>query len=492
MTLHRVNPRSVLLITLDSCRYDTFVAANAPTLKSVGPVHRAQAPSHFTYGSHLSMFVGFTPGIAGVERPYVNPKFAKLFRLHNEGRRPHGPAAFELRGRSIAQGFGQVGYLTLGSGAMAWFNPHRPHGEHLTADFGKFFHTGDLWSVDRQAAWFDRELDIAGDTPVFAFLNVGETHAPYWHKGAAWSAQDNPCVPFQQLDRSADCAARQRSCLEYIDTSLAKLLSRFARATIMITADHGDCWGEDGLWEHTICHEAVLNVPLVFSVNPDIDADRSRRHDLEHRSLRLRNLPVSLLDVAAPRVLRNPRIIWSKADDETLGIHPDNGKAFRLNETAALVWEYLDLPRSRAEIRAHLCRHYDVDETICHAAVANLLASMSELGLLQEEIGSATPQEDGQVAFTPVTSDSILSLREDITMTTMDGEVVLADTVNEKCHAAGSVGSRIIGLLDGKRRAREIAENLMASYEVDARTCEQEVLTFLRKMQDQRLLVTRK
>jgi hypothetical protein len=199
-----------------------------------------------------------------------------------------------------------------------------------------------------------------------------------------------------------------------------------------------------------------------------------------------------MLDVAVQRVLRNPRIIWSKADDETLGIHPDNGKAFRLNETAGLVWEYLDLPRSRAEICAHLRHYYDVDETTCHAAVASVLASMSELGLLQEEVGSATPQEDGQVASTPVTSDSILALREDITVTTMDGEVVLADTVNEQCHAAGSVGSRIISLLDGKRRTREITATLVASYEVDAQTCEQEVLSFLRKMQDQRLLVVRK
>jgi hypothetical protein len=489
MSLCSVNPRSVLLITLDSCRYDTFVAADVPNMKGVGPeVHRAQAPSHFTYGSHLSMFVGFTPGIAGVERPYVNPKFAKLFRVHNEGRRPHGPAAFELRGRSIAQGFGHAGYRTLGSGAMAWFNPHRPHGEFLTTDFGKFFYPGDPWSVDRQAAWFDVELDAIGDTPVFAFLNVGETHAPYWHKGAAWSAQDNPCVPFQQLDRSADCASRQRSCLEYIDTSLAKLLSRFTRATVVVTADHGDCWGEDGLWEHTICHEAVLNVPLVFSVNQDVDAHRSRLHELERRSLRLSNLAVAMSDVGVRRLLRNPQVICSKVDDETLGVHPDSGRVFRLNETAALAWEYLDLPRSPGEICTHLRDHYDVDETTCRAGVASLLASMNEFGLLQEETGSATQQEDRQAASTPVTSDSILSLRENLTVTTMDGEVVLADAVNGKCHAAGSVGSRIIGLLDGKRRAREIAEKLMASYEVDASTCEQEVLTFLREMQDQRLL----
>jgi Coenzyme PQQ synthesis protein D (PqqD) len=490
MSLCDVNPQSVLLITLDSCRYDTFVAAHAPNMKGVGSeIHRAQAPSHFTYGSHLSMFVGFTPGIAGAERPYVNPKFAKLFRVHNEGRRPHGPAAFELQGRSIAQGFGHAGYRTLGSGAMAWFNPRRPHGEYLTADFGKFFYPGDAWSVDRQAAWFDAELDSIKGTPVFAFLNVGETHAPYWHKGARWSAADNPCVPFQQLDRSADCAARQRSCLEYIDASLAKLLSRFAGATIIVTADHGDCWGEDGLWEHTICHEAVLNVPLVFRVNPDIDADRSRRHAWERKSLQLKNLAVAMSHDAAQRVLRNPQIIWSQVDDETLGIHPDNGRTFRLNETAALVWEYLDLPRSEAEICAHLRQHYEVAETDCRAAVGSLLAGMYELGLLQEKAGSATPQQGCRAPSTTVTPESILSLREDITVTTMDGEVVLADTVNELYHAAGSVGSRVIGLLDGRRSAREIAATLIQSYDVEARACEREVLAFLRKMQDQRLLV---
>jgi Coenzyme PQQ synthesis protein D (PqqD) len=489
-----VSPRSVLLITLDSCRYDTFIAADAPNLKSAGPeIHLAQAPSHFTYGSHLSMFVGFTPGIAGVERAYVNPKFAKIFRIHNEGRRPHGPAAFELQGRSIAQGFGHAGYRTLGSGAMAWFNPHRPHGEFLTADFKQFFYTGELWAVDRQAAWFEAQLDATGDTPVFAFLNVGETHAPYWHKGAPWSAQDNPCKPFQQTDRSADCAARQRACLEYVDRSLANLLSRFTGATIIVTADHGDCWGEDGLWEHTICHQAVLNVPLVFTVNSAVDADRTLRHSWENRSLQMTHLAATVLDNAMQRVLlRNPQVIWSKVDDETLGIHPDTGNAFGLNETAAYVWEYLVLPRSHAEICTYLQHRYDVDEITCRDAVAGLLASMKELGLLQEKSGSVAMSEDGQTASVPVTPDSIVSLRKHITLTTMEGEVVLADLPNEICHAAGAVGSRIVGLLDGSHSVRDIIGRLVASYEIDTQTCEEEVLSFLRKMERQQLLVIEK
>ena len=39
--------KSVLLITLDSCRYDTFESAKVPNLKSISPLYRAMAPSHF-------------------------------------------------------------------------------------------------------------------------------------------------------------------------------------------------------------------------------------------------------------------------------------------------------------------------------------------------------------------------------------------------------------------------------------------------------------
>jgi len=48
----------VLFITLDSCRYDTFVSATAPNIKAVGELWKAQSPSYFTYPSHLAFFVG--------------------------------------------------------------------------------------------------------------------------------------------------------------------------------------------------------------------------------------------------------------------------------------------------------------------------------------------------------------------------------------------------------------------------------------------------
>ena len=45
-----------IVITLDSCRYDTFAAVAPTNLSRLGPLHRACAPSYFTFGSHCAMF----------------------------------------------------------------------------------------------------------------------------------------------------------------------------------------------------------------------------------------------------------------------------------------------------------------------------------------------------------------------------------------------------------------------------------------------------
>lgn len=261
-----VSAESVLFVTLDSCRYDVFEAASDLAMRRVGPLHRAQAPSYFTYGSHSAMFVGFTPGATAAPVPLLNPKFAKPFKLVGGGHPGKGGEGFELAGADIVAGFRARGHRTIGTGAVGWFDPALPTGRHLTASFDRFLFDGALGVAERQAAWLDAELDSAtGEArDVFAFLNLGETHVPYWHQGAAWDPADNPCVPFQVEDRAAECRRRQAACLAHIDRVIAPLLDRFRDATILICADHGDAWGEDGVWEHGVAHPAVLTVPLIL------------------------------------------------------------------------------------------------------------------------------------------------------------------------------------------------------------------------------------
>ena len=258
-----VSPQSVLFVTLDSCRFDTFEAADVPSLKSVAPLHEAQAPSHFTFASHAAMFVGFTPGVAGAAQQFLDPKFARLFRLSRAGHPGHADPGFSLEGRDIVHGFRQAGYRTLGTAAMGWFDPASLAAAMLIDGFDDFSFVGP-GGVARQVAWAEEALSRHENHNVFLFINVGETHVPYYFDGAPWSADDNPCWPYQTLDRHDTCRERQRLCCEYADRMLAPLLVRFRDATVLVCGDHGDCWGENGLWEHGMSHPKTLTVPLLI------------------------------------------------------------------------------------------------------------------------------------------------------------------------------------------------------------------------------------
>lgn len=264
-----LSPDSVLFISLDSCRYDTACAVPTPALDAVGPLHRAQSPSHFTYGSHAAFWMGFTPGVARSARPWLNPKLAKLFRMqHGGSEKATEASSFRLDGANLIEGFRRLGYRTIGSGSVAWFNPSTATGAVLGAPFERFHFAGDTWSLRQQLAWLEHELArVPEGQPVFLFLNVGETHVPYWHDGAPWPRWPSPCVPFGGSACSArESRRRQRACLRWVDHQLQPLLSRFGASTILVCADHGDCWGEDGLWEHGISHPATLTVPLWMRV----------------------------------------------------------------------------------------------------------------------------------------------------------------------------------------------------------------------------------
>ena len=284
---------SVLLVSLDSCRYDTFAAAHASGrlshLSAIGPLHKALAPSYFTYGSHAAFWMGFTPGVIGSAEPWLNPKAGKLFRMAFAGHSGQdGDQSFRLEGANIIEGFRRQGYCTIGSGAVDWFNTQGT-GSVLSQPFEHFHFAGNTWSLGEQLHWIEKRLaEVPDNQPCFVFLNVGETHVPYWHEGAAWDRWPSPCVPFGSAHSSAvESARRQRACLEWVDKQLSPLLEHFVQGTVFICADHGDCWGEDGLWEHGISHPATLTVPLL---------------------IRVRGVPVQAPAVTVPRLTNRQRL----------------------------------------------------------------------------------------------------------------------------------------------------------------------------------------
>jgi len=236
-------------------------------MKKIGPLHKAIAPSNFTYGSHAAMFVGFTPGIANLKKSFLNPKFGKIFKMVNTGFEGKGTEFITLSGENIIQGFKKLGYTTIGTGGVGWFDPKTETGRVLGKDFEYFFYPRDSFSLEKQLDWINSKIQESQEKPVFVFLNVGEVHVPYYYRDAQWDPKVNPCVPFGENNDAEACRMRQTKCLEFVDKKLCPLLEEFSQASIVICSDHGDCWGEDGLWEHGIHHEMVLTVPMIIRLN---------------------------------------------------------------------------------------------------------------------------------------------------------------------------------------------------------------------------------
>ncbi|MFG0330045.1 MAG: hypothetical protein ACF8PN_09125 [Phycisphaerales bacterium] len=258
-----IHPDSLFIITLDSCRFDVFDEADAPTLKSIGEHYEAHTPAVFTFAAHASLFVGMTPGIATSRERYKNPKAGRIFRIVNTAAGGVRSDWIQLEGRTIVEGFRKLGYYTVGVAASRWFNPEVATGTILTQDFEDFRHSGT--DIEAQVAYLTERINANRDRPIFAFVNVGETHIPYHYKGAPWPKK-NICMLFGEENDAELCRERQRLCLEFTDEKIAPLVRLFQNsgASLLCMGDHGDCHGEDGVWAHGVYHEKVMKVPMVF------------------------------------------------------------------------------------------------------------------------------------------------------------------------------------------------------------------------------------
>jgi hypothetical protein len=207
-------------------------------MKAIGPLYRAISPSYFTFGSHAAMFVGFTPGVAEIAEPYINPKYGKIFKIRDNGFEGHSQAHSVLEGANIIEGHRRAGYITLGTGAVGWFNPNSATGAVLSSNFDEFYFPGDSVSLREQLVWLFQKIEDYKGRSIFAFLNVGETHVPYYIKGAAWDPAYNPCIPFGANNDRKECERRQIACVEFVDECLADLIDCFSAGTTIICADH--------------------------------------------------------------------------------------------------------------------------------------------------------------------------------------------------------------------------------------------------------------
>jgi hypothetical protein len=274
--------RNLVVVILDSLRYDTWLAAKPKSLAGLGAVQRRFSYASWTAPSHYNLLMGLLPH-SSPAHVYASDYYQQDFLRYRERL---GVPDMEFK-RLLPSIFlptflkHTLGYLTHARVSMPVLNKFTP----LNRDFDSY----ELMPSHNDMAAMLGQLSFDPERPSFWLLNVGETHYPYAHPG-----QEQTELPhisgvhgvFKRLDEiregGGDAAEffnastlkelheRQVAALEYLDGVFERLLALLpANTWLIVTSDHGELFGEDGYFGHgPIAHEKVFEVPFVEGMVP--------------------------------------------------------------------------------------------------------------------------------------------------------------------------------------------------------------------------------
>jgi membrane-anchored protein YejM (alkaline phosphatase superfamily) len=264
---------NIVLITFDSCRYDTLVKASTPFLDQMGKIYSAWTPATYTLPAHISFFTGILP-LVHEDIPYVNRFTKQLIKVHKGGANLGGDSgkrtvSLKASKHDMIHGLRQTGYYTVGSGSANWFDK-----KVLIQNFNDFKYVR-AQSASAQCNYIRNKIaKHSVDKPFFAFLNFYETHTPYMHYGddrEDYSMQARDHMKFPPVEdtvkkdsHGAKLHQAQVLAAEHLDSVLSQFLPLLPQNTLVVlTADHGEAFGEDGFWGHGVYHPTVMNVPMM-------------------------------------------------------------------------------------------------------------------------------------------------------------------------------------------------------------------------------------
>jgi membrane-anchored protein YejM (alkaline phosphatase superfamily) len=282
----RANNRpNIVMVTVDSCRFDSAARARTPTLDALGPLRRAITPGSFTLPSHMAIFSGYMPNV--VELPhldYYSREKRQLWRLDRAKKKDRETYRMLLQGDALWEGLGRAGYKTIGAGGVRWFLT-----KTLTEPFDEFVFRGPHDYSD----WFAQRTDddfvlthpeelvahVPASRPWFLFVNALETHAPYNSEEDELSNEARAVIkkaaPIWAGRIASDLDVHvapeeyrilhklQISAMETVDRRLARLFDMLPKPFLVVAcADHGESFGEEGKWGHGFPSATVMNVPM--------------------------------------------------------------------------------------------------------------------------------------------------------------------------------------------------------------------------------------
>jgi Sulfatase len=269
--------RNLVVVVLDSLRYDSWLAAPPRSLAGLGEVERRWSYASWTAPSHYNLLMGLLPH-SSPPRVYASEYYKQDFLRYRERL-----AVPDMEFNKLLPSIFLPTYLKHSLGYQTHARVSMPVLNRFTA-INRDFDTYELMPTHNDMAAIVEELHFDEARPSFWLLNVGETHYPYTRPG-----QDSSDLPhisgvhgvFKHLDeiragggapaeffteqRLKALHERQIAALEYLDGVLRRLMERLpANTWLIVTSDHGELFGEDGYFGHgPIAHEKVLEVPFL-------------------------------------------------------------------------------------------------------------------------------------------------------------------------------------------------------------------------------------
>jgi hypothetical protein len=267
-------PRNLVVVILDSLRYDSWVAAEPQALAQLGPVERRWSYATWTAPSHYNLLMGLLPHTSPPE-VYASEYYKQDFLRYSERL---GVAGIDW-GRMLPSLYlptflRGIGYTTHALVSLPVLNPATV----INHDFDTF----ELMPTHNDMAAMVDRMRFEPGRPAFWLLNVGETHYPYalpTEERGAWPRVTGLHGTIKELDTATSGVPaslftpaemrtlqdRQVEAVRYLDGVFATLFDRLPDDTwLIVTADHGELFGEDGYFGHgPINHDKVLEVPFV-------------------------------------------------------------------------------------------------------------------------------------------------------------------------------------------------------------------------------------
>gem|GEM_PF-95868 len=268
-----------IMITLDSCRFDSFVAGKTKTIEKLGELEKRYSYASWTAPSHYNLMTGLMPHTSP-SNVYASEYYKEDFFKYGERLGTQDASFRELiPSLYFPVWLKKLGYHTHARVSMPVLNSK--------TGINRGFDTYKLMDKHNDMRSMFETMRFSEEKPNFFMLNVGETHYPYarptedkndWPRisgvhGVFKKLDDNiedgkvvtSDEKFFDDEKMKQLHARQIDTVTYLDDVFEELYDLVPENTyITVMADHGELFGEGGYFGHgPINHDKVFEVPFL-------------------------------------------------------------------------------------------------------------------------------------------------------------------------------------------------------------------------------------